>query len=159
MVILIGALVYPDTTGRIAWRTAGDNKTFDLKKGDEAALDLLVKAVIEVESDGRRKLVGPKKERGLMQIRRRTWNWVCRTQLKTRWDYDRDAFDCEKNITVGRAYLVYLLESLDYDWPAAVMSYNCGLTNYRNGNIPTMTCQYLEKVKKTLNTKARPLST
>ncbi|MCK5578149.1 MAG: lytic transglycosylase domain-containing protein [Planctomycetes bacterium] len=156
--LLLGALVFftiifingltfsrTDSSDEPNWIVSGH-----LKPDDRAAFNTLVKAVIQVESDGRRKLIGPCRERGLMQIRRRTWNWTCRTQLKVKWDYRRWAFDPQKNTAVGRAYLLYLLKEMDYYWPAAVMSYNCGLTKYRKAKVPRMTYQYLAKIKKVL---------
>lgn len=114
------------------------------------SFEALTEAIIQVESDGRPRLVGPCKERGLMQVPRRTWNWICKTQLKVKWDFDRYAFDPEKNVAVGRAELRYLLKRLNNDWEAAVMAYNCGLRKYRIGKAPRRTYRYLDRVKKEL---------
>ena len=51
--------------------------------------------------------------RGLMQITRRTWDWVCADLLGLTWDFDADAFDPRKNIIVGTCYLAWISDYLD----------------------------------------------
>jgi len=109
-------------------------------------IDRLTEAIIEVESDGRSSCRGSKGERGLMQIRRATWKWVCRRLLKVKWDFNKDGFDSAKNRAVGRAYLLYLSEQLKSQ-DAVICAYNCGITNYLNNRVPQQTYEYLRRVK------------
>ncbi len=73
----------------------------------EEAADLLVEAIVQVESEGRPGMVGRHGERGLMQIRRATWNQISAKEFGRKVDFQR-AFDPDLNRRVGKAYLAWL---------------------------------------------------
>ena len=72
--------------------------------------------------------------RGLMQITRPTWDWICRDFLKVSWSFDEDAFDTEKNIIVGTRFLAWIKDYLnkhENEWNASyddllLACYNAG---------------------------------
>lgn len=70
----------------------------------DLATEKLLDAIIQIESQGNPKMVGGVGERGLMQIRKNTWNEVCRKNFDTPISFDR-AFEPEMNRRVGRYYL------------------------------------------------------
>ncbi|MEM7395494.1 MAG: lytic transglycosylase domain-containing protein [Verrucomicrobiota bacterium] len=73
--------------------------------------DLLIEAIVQIESAGNPRCVGGKGERGLMQIRQSTWNQVSRDALGQSVSFDC-AFNPETNVRVGRAYLGHLQQFL-----------------------------------------------
>lgn len=96
--------------------------------------DLLVDAIIEIESAGNPRRVGAAGERGLMQIMPDTWAEMT-TKIYGRPRPFNQAFDPELNRQVGRYYLAYLQEFLQanrHRWRADERSlllacYNGGL--------------------------------
>lgn len=64
----------------------------------------LVEAVVQVESGGSPRKIGDAGERGIMQIKRATWNHTTRRVFGHAVHFDR-AFDPNLNRLVGRAYL------------------------------------------------------
>ncbi|MBI4713563.1 MAG: lytic transglycosylase domain-containing protein [Planctomycetes bacterium] len=116
------------------------------QSGPVIDIDELARALIHVESDGKVNCRGRKGERGLMQIRRNTWNWACKKLLKVKWDFNTDGFDRAKNIIVGKTYLTYLAERLKSE-EAVICAYNCGITKYLNNQVPPFTLEYLQRVK------------
>lgn len=68
------------------------------------ATDLLIEAVIQIESQGDPLQVGSVGERGLMQIREGTWREVTEKHFGEPIPFDR-AFEPELNRLVGRLYL------------------------------------------------------
>ncbi len=74
--------------------------------------DLLVDAIIQVESAGNPLRVGNVGERGLMQIRKATWNQMSKKLYGNVLSFDK-AFDPEINKRVGKRYLVEL-QSLSF---------------------------------------------
>lgn len=90
-------------------RIARDNtKTFPLLSHDPvAAANLLVEAIIQVESAGNPWKRGRAGERGLMQIKPATWRETTHRLYGVVLPFDR-AFDPEMNVRVGRAYLAEL---------------------------------------------------
>ena len=106
----------------------------------------LVKAVIYVESNGRRKARGRNGERGLMQVSYRTWHWACRVLLKERipWEYGYNEY---YNKRVGQAYLKYCLKRCNNNWQDAVRCYNSG---YRGAMKLNRGHRYLQKIKREL---------
>lgn len=74
--------------------------------------DLLVEAIIQIESAGDPTLVGKAGERGLMQIKHETWTDMCRAMSRKPASFDQ-AFDPDLNEQVGRMYLAFLQEFLD----------------------------------------------
>jgi soluble lytic murein transglycosylase-like protein len=143
LVILIFLVVLPLGAG---WSSNSTDTATDNQIKPQIDIDCLVDAIIMVESDGRVNCRGRRGEKGLMQIRRPTWRWVCRKILKVNWDFDRYGFDPEKNITVGKAYLWYLSERLQSE-EAVICAYNCGITKYLNNQVPPFTLKYLQKVR------------
>ena len=69
--------------------------------------DRLVLAIVQVESGGNTRKVGRAGERGLMQIKRETWQATTRGMYGRPVPFDR-AFDASLNRKVGRAYLAEL---------------------------------------------------
>ncbi|MBN1268978.1 MAG: lytic transglycosylase domain-containing protein [Kiritimatiellae bacterium] len=69
--------------------------------------ELLVDSIVEIESAGNPRCVGRAGERGLMQIKRRTWEQVTRRLHGRPLPFER-AFDAELNRRVGKAYLAEL---------------------------------------------------
>jgi len=72
----------------------------------------LVFKVIKSESDFNPRAISSCDARGLMQLTRPTWNWICREYLKVHWQFDQDAFDAEKNIIVGTRFLRWISDYL-----------------------------------------------
>lgn len=68
------------------------------------ASELLVEAIVQIESQGNPTMVGSVGERGLMQIREGTWKQVTTEHMGTAIPFDR-AFEPELNKEVGRYYL------------------------------------------------------
>lgn len=66
--------------------------------------DLLVFAMVDVESGGNASAVGSKGERGLMQIMQGTWDEVTESMYRAPLPFDK-AFDPVINQRVGRTYL------------------------------------------------------
>lgn len=73
----------------------------------------LIYQVIEAESGFNAYAVSHADARGLMQITRPTWDWVCRDLLQVSWSFDEDAFNREKNIVVGTRFLSWINKYLD----------------------------------------------
>lgn len=73
---------------------------------DETA-DLLVEAIIQIESAGNPQLVGAAGERGLMQIKENTWREMSRRIKAGAVPFER-AFESDLNEQVGRLYLAHL---------------------------------------------------
>lgn len=73
--------------------------------------ELLIEAIIQIESAGNATKVGSRGERGLMQIMRGTWNEVTARHFGRRIPFAR-AFDPDWNRRVGTAYLADLQEFL-----------------------------------------------
>lgn len=75
------------------------------------ASDLFIDAIIQVESAGNARQVGRSGERGLMQIKAKTWAHVTRELYGRKLSFDQ-AFDPAVNKAVGAAYLASLQEFL-----------------------------------------------
>ena len=83
----------------------------------------IIEAIIETESMGRPRAIGPKGSIGLMQIKPATGRAL---------GYSRqDLFDPEKNVAAGTAYLEMLLDQFDDDMHKALSAYNCGPQNWK----------------------------
>ena len=116
-------------------------------------IDAIVAAICLVESDNRSKLRGYDGERGVMQIRYNEWRYATRKLLHVTWSWD-EAFDRNKNISVGKAYLQYLIKKY-HNWEMAVRVYNAG---YHGVTVHNRANKYLANVKKAMsagNTKWR----
>ena len=96
------------------------------KKGrvSDAELDIIVRAVCLVESDNRAHIRGDAGERGVMQLQKNEWDFATKKILKNYWDWD-GAFDYEKNIKIGSAYIDYLIRKYQ-NWETAVRVYHSG---------------------------------
>lgn len=105
------------------------------EKGLDAlrATDLLIEAVIQIETRGDPRQVGSAGERGLMQIREGTWREVTDKHFGKPVSFDR-AFEPELNRHVGRLYLgdlqVFLYRNREH-WRSdlrslLLASYNAG---------------------------------
>jgi len=71
---------------------------------DELSHDLLVESIVQIESAGVPDRVGSKGERGLMQIKRATWNETTRETFGEAVSFRR-AFEPALNRQIGSAYL------------------------------------------------------
>lgn len=95
------------------WASAGLAEGLRMSRPDEMALnrqyvtDLLVEAIVQVESSGNPGCIGQAGERGLMQIKQATWNETT-GRLYGRSLSFQQAFDGTLNRKVGRAYLARL---------------------------------------------------
>lgn len=120
--------------------------------------DLLVEAIIQVESAGNSREVGRAGERGLMQIKRETWRDMTRTLFGAVKNFDQ-AFDAHLNRRVGKAYLAYLqaflLENRTHwrsDERALLLAaYNAGPARLKQAKfdlarMPETTQSYVERV-------------
>ena len=78
----------------------------------------LIATIIYVESRGKVLAVSPKGAKGLMQLTPAVYE-----------KYDiGDPFDIEQNISVGTAYLAFLLKKFNNNLEHALAAYNCGPT-------------------------------
>jgi membrane-bound lytic murein transglycosylase MltF len=109
-------------------------------------MDILIQAISQLESGDNHKARSRRGARGILQIRAPTWRWVCKNRLKVNWNFREHAYDSQKNIAVGRAYLEYLMERFD-SVDAALVAYNCGPGHYVNNQVPLTTQEYLVNVK------------
>ncbi len=73
----------------------------------------LIYRVIETESSFNPYAVSQADARGLMQITRPTWDWICRDFLQVSWSFDADSFNTEKNIIVGTRFLAWIKDYLN----------------------------------------------
>ncbi|MFH2137613.1 MAG: lytic transglycosylase domain-containing protein [Candidatus Omnitrophota bacterium] len=69
--------------------------------------------VIEIESSFNPRAVSSCDARGLMQVTRQTWDWICTDYLKVSWNFQECAFDQEKNVIVGVRFLKWIDDYLD----------------------------------------------
>lgn len=119
--------------------------------------EYLVDAVIQVESGGRPRKVGRAGERGVMQIKRSTWNQTTRRLHGRSLPFDR-AFDPAANRRVGRAYMAELhafLQEHRAQWRSderalLLACYNAGPARVRAARfdvrrLPTSVRSYVER--------------
>jgi soluble lytic murein transglycosylase-like protein len=119
--------------------------------------DFLVVAVVQIESDGKARKVGRAGERGLMQIKRSTWQHVTKTLYGHALPFDQ-AFDPVINRRVGRAYLAELqtfLQANKGKWKSDERSlllacYNAGpscvmAAGFNVKRVPATTRSYVER--------------
>jgi soluble lytic murein transglycosylase-like protein len=118
---------------------------------------LLVDAIIQIESNGNPRMVGRHGERGLMQIRAGTWRDMTTRLFGRPLPFDR-AFEPELNRRVGTAYLAYLQEMLlpqQAAWKSderslLLAAYNAGpgalrQTHYNLAQMPRQTRDYVAR--------------
>jgi soluble lytic murein transglycosylase-like protein len=123
----------------------------------EQAADFLVEAIVQVESAGRTGMVGRHGERGLMQIKRTTWNQMTAREFGRKVDFQR-AFEPDLNRRVGKAYLAWLheyLQSHKSHWKTDERSlllacYNAGPTQVKEAgfnlkHLPASTQDYVRR--------------
>lgn len=119
--------------------------------------DFLVVAVVQIESDGIARKVGRAGERGLMQIKRSTWQHVTKRLYGRALPFDQ-AFDPAINRRVGRAYLAELqafLHANKSKWKSderalLLACYNAGPTcvteaGFNVKRVPASTRSYVER--------------
>jgi soluble lytic murein transglycosylase-like protein len=124
----------------------------------DVAWQLLVEAVVQVESRGEPRCVGQAGERGLMQIKSATWRETTAGLYGDPIPFDR-AFEPNLNRQVGTGYLVHLrrfLRERRADWKADERSlllacYNSGPTSvlaagFDLAKLSTGTRDYVERV-------------
>jgi soluble lytic murein transglycosylase-like protein len=99
----------------------------------------LIATIIYVESRGNIKAVSPKGAKGLMQL----------TPVVYQKYNVSDPFDIEQNISVGTAYLAFLLRKFDGNLEHALAAYNCGPTRvHKHKGIPPIkeTREYVVRI-------------
>lgn len=120
--------------------------------------ELLIDAIVEVESAGQPGRVGRAGERGLMQIKKATWQQVTARMFDRPISFEQ-AFDPHLNRRVGRQYLAlmqsYLLTRRD-DWKAderalLLACYNAGpgrvlAAGFALDALPASTKDYITRV-------------
>jgi hypothetical protein len=119
--------------------------------------DFLVVAVAQIESDGQARKVGRAGERGLMQIKRSTWQHVTKNLYGHSLPFDK-AFDPAINRRVGKAYLAELqifLQANKARWKSDERSlllacYNAGpscvmAAGFNVKRVPASTRSYVER--------------
>ena len=91
--------------GGMGWCAVGQASSLRVAPSLIQSVDsALVLAIAEVESGGDPRAVGPHGERGLMQIKRETWQALTPQLYGRRLSFAR-AFDAQANVQVGKAYL------------------------------------------------------
>ena len=128
----VGSVSDPKS-GDLKWLAKQHNRSTSFDRiieryADQYSVDpILVRAVIQVESDFHPNCLSNKGARGLMQLMPET---AQRYGVK-------DIFDPEENIRGGVAYLADLLEMFSNDLPRALAAYNAGEGAVtRHGGIP-----------------------
>jgi hypothetical protein len=123
------------------------------------SFDLFVDALIQVESGGNPLCTGAAGERGLMQIKRTTWNETVAWLYSKSISFDR-AFSPTANREVGTGYLVYLTGFLnqhaekwhrDHRLALLAACYNAGpgavrRAGFRLDRLPLSTQRYVERI-------------
>lgn len=120
--------------------------------------ELLVDALIQVESAGNSRRVGSHGERGLMQLKLDTWNQVSEQVFAVQIPFDM-AFDPDLNRLLGRAYLSYLtafLAGFRAEWRAdertlLLACYNYGpsrvkAAGFNPAQMPAVVKDYVSRV-------------
>lgn len=96
---------------------------------EEINFDILVRAVIQQESNGKHDAVSPVGAKGAMQIMPATYDeWYERLQIKE----PKDPFNWHQNTAIGRAYLKWLLKwfrGAEDQVELALAAYNGGIGN------------------------------
>ncbi len=90
---------------------SASSKQLDGESTTTRSSDILVNAIIELESQGNPAMVGGAGERGLMQLMPGTWSDMSRRIFGEPLSFDQ-AFNPDLNRKVGTAYLDYLQEFL-----------------------------------------------
>ncbi len=111
-----------------------------------------IRAVMEVESNGKIHALSHMGAIGLMQIMPRTW-----AGLRARYSLGDDPFDAHDNIVAGSAYLRDLWDR--YGAPEFLAAYNAGPRRYEEHlatrrPLPTETLAYLAKLTPALTSDA-----
>lgn len=83
-------------------------------------------AISQVESGGDPNAEGEDGERGLMQIKPDTWDFVNKKWFGGQYPFEKHAFDPIVNKGIGTRYLRYLYERNNGDLQAAFAQYNAG---------------------------------
>jgi hypothetical protein len=96
----------PDCSATVAGLAAPDSLETEAAS-PELAADLLIEAIIQVESAGQAGKVGSRGERGLMQLRRAAWNQITAREFGRKLEF-HTAFDPDLNRRVGKAYVAWL---------------------------------------------------
>ena len=123
----------------------------------ELTRDLLIESIVQIESAGKPGKVGSKGERGLMQIKRETWQETTRGAFGSPLPFSR-AFEPALNRQVGSAYLAYLqafIQSHRSEWKSderalLLACYNAGPTaveraGFDVARIPASTRDYVDR--------------
>ncbi len=73
----------------------------------------LIYRIIGAESSFNSKALSRANARGLMQLTKPTWDWICQSYLNVEWDFNEYAFEPGKNIRVGTRFLKWICDYLD----------------------------------------------
>lgn len=73
----------------------------------------IISRIIKAESDFNPHAISPADARGLMQITRQTWDWICQEYLQVEWNFEECGFEIEKNVEVGVRFLKWISDYLD----------------------------------------------
>ncbi|MFC1808722.1 lytic transglycosylase domain-containing protein [Candidatus Omnitrophota bacterium] len=119
--------------------------------------DYIVNAVISVESSNRSWVQSEDGCRGLGQIKRETWDWLCKLEGKP-WSFD-EAYDPIKNRFITQSYLKwlerYLKDKGHFSWELVFACYNAGPGTVRRygWKVPPYreTRHYVKKINALLN--------
>jgi Transglycosylase SLT domain len=84
-----------------------------------------IRAVIHVESAGKKRVISSKGAMGLMQLMPDTWE-----ELSARYQFGKDPFEPRNNILAGTAYLRELYDR--YGSPGFLAAYNAGPQRYED---------------------------
>ena len=99
-------------------------EVIDVASGNYEVSSALIFRVIEAESSFDPNAVSRADARGLMQITRPTWDWICEDFLRVSWSFDEDSFNSEKNIIVGTRFLAWINDYLKKHENELNASYN-----------------------------------
>jgi len=126
-------------------------------KPKKKPLPKLVQAIRQVESSGGKYLRGKAGERGCMQVKYVVWKSMTK-KMGVKWDWN-SAYNSDRNIRVGTAYLNYLTNYLKkksaYSLDNLLICYNMGPTAwnrvyYSGKSFPGSVRNYVSKVRSRL---------
>ena len=137
-----------------------------MSKFHQITLPVLLAALIAIESGGEPNAVGKAGERGLCQIMKPTWEWICADVLKKPYSW-QEAFDEEKNKEVAMAYFCWIrrwLAKHKAKWRSSELdlilaTYNAGPGRVRKAKFDVQKCpkstrEYIGRVKCRLHIKS-----
>lgn len=136
-----------------------ENQSRDEKKFSNS---LLIRAMIQVESNNKPDAKSPAGAAGLMQLMPETGKWL-HGKYKLGGNYD--PYNPEQNVEIGSRYIKDLIKKYSYDVPLALAAYNFGPGNVDkllkntggvkfediSDSLPSETREYPKKIWEALN--------